>query len=50
VLLDEGRPADTALEVASRLVHKAKLTRNTAVVDRPADAAGKSRLPHAAGA
>jgi diguanylate cyclase (GGDEF)-like protein len=50
VLLDEGRPADTALEVASQLVHKAKLTRNTAVVDRPADAAGKSHLPQAAGA
>jgi hypothetical protein len=36
--------------MASRLVHKAKLTRNTAVVDRPADSAAKSQLPQAAGA
>ncbi len=33
VLLDEGRPAEAALEVASRLVRKAKLTRNTSVAD-----------------
>jgi diguanylate cyclase (GGDEF)-like protein len=33
VLLDDGRPAQDALEAASRLVKKAKLTRNTAVVD-----------------
>jgi diguanylate cyclase (GGDEF)-like protein len=50
VLLDEVRPADAALEMASRLVHKAKLTRNTAVVDRPADSAAKGQLPQAAGA
>jgi diguanylate cyclase (GGDEF)-like protein len=36
VLLDESRSADEALETASRLVRKAKLTRNTAVVERPA--------------
>jgi diguanylate cyclase (GGDEF)-like protein len=50
VLLDEVRPADAALEMASRLVHKAKLTRNTAVVDRPADSPAKGQLPQAAGA
>jgi diguanylate cyclase (GGDEF)-like protein len=33
VLLDDTRPAQEALEAASRLVKKAKLTRNTAVVD-----------------
>jgi diguanylate cyclase (GGDEF)-like protein len=33
VLLDESRPAEKALEAAGRLVRKAKLTRNTAVVD-----------------
>ncbi len=49
VLLDEGRPAEAALEVASRLVRKAKLTRNTAVVDRP-ERAGTSPLSKAAGA
>src|SRR5579884_4042023 len=46
VLLDGGRPADEALEAAGRLVRKAKLTRNTAVVDAaPATAgdAGHSR-------
>jgi diguanylate cyclase (GGDEF)-like protein len=35
VLLDEARPAEQALELAGRLVRKAKATRNTAVVDRP---------------
>jgi diguanylate cyclase (GGDEF)-like protein len=34
VLLDESRSAEEALEAAGRLVRKAKLTRNTAVVDR----------------
>jgi diguanylate cyclase (GGDEF)-like protein len=34
VLLDETRPAERALEAAGRLVRKAKLTRNTAVVER----------------
>jgi diguanylate cyclase (GGDEF)-like protein len=34
VLLDEQRPAEEALEAAGRLVRKAKLTRNTAVVER----------------
>ena len=33
VPLEESRPADAALEAASRLVKKAKLTRNTAVVE-----------------
>jgi diguanylate cyclase (GGDEF)-like protein len=36
VLLDGTRPADAALEAAGRLVRKAKLTRNTAVVERAA--------------
>ena len=34
VLLDDTRPADDALEAASRLVKKAKQTRNAAVVER----------------
>jgi diguanylate cyclase (GGDEF)-like protein len=33
VLLDETRPAEAALETASRLVRRAKVTRNTAVVE-----------------
>lgn len=33
VLLDDARPADAALERAGRLVKRAKLNRNTAVVD-----------------
>jgi diguanylate cyclase (GGDEF)-like protein len=33
VLLDEARPAEAALERAGRLVKRAKLARNTAVVD-----------------
>ena len=49
VLLDEERPAEAALEVAGRLVRKAKLTRNTAVVDR-AFALGAAGLSRAAGA
>jgi diguanylate cyclase (GGDEF)-like protein len=46
VLLDESRSAEAALEAASRLVRKAKLTRNTALVEAaPAgDPAGKPRL------
>ncbi len=39
VLLDETRPAQDALEAASRLVKKAKQTRNAAVVEKPAAAA-----------
>jgi diguanylate cyclase (GGDEF)-like protein len=50
VLLDGGRPAEAALEAASRLVRKAKMTRNTAVVDAPRVGASKSRLSRAAGA
>jgi hypothetical protein len=33
VLLDDARSADAALERAGRLVNRAKLSRNTAVVD-----------------
>jgi diguanylate cyclase (GGDEF)-like protein len=36
VLLDDGRPAQEALDAASRLVKKAKQTRNAAVVERTA--------------
>jgi diguanylate cyclase len=36
VLLDEARPAENALEEAGRLVREAKLTRNTALVERAA--------------
>ena len=50
VLLDGGRPAEDALEAASRLVRKAKLTRNTAVIDATRESASKSRLSRAAGA
>ena len=39
VLLDESRPAQDALEAASRLVKKAKQTRNAAVVERAATGA-----------
>jgi diguanylate cyclase (GGDEF)-like protein len=39
VLLDESRPGQEALEAASRLVRKAKVTRNTAVVETAATAA-----------
>ena len=50
VLLDGGRPADDALEAASRLVRKAKVTRNTAVVDATRESWSKARLSRAAGA
>jgi diguanylate cyclase (GGDEF)-like protein len=50
VLLDAGRPAQEALEAASRLVKKAKVTRNTAVVDTTPSGAATSQLPSAAGA
>jgi len=50
VLLDDARPAQEALEAASRLVKKAKVTRNTAVVDTTPESAAKSQLPSAAGA
>jgi diguanylate cyclase (GGDEF)-like protein len=50
VLLDGGRPAEDALEASSRLVRKAKLTRNTAVIDATRESASKSRLSRAAGA
>ena len=42
VLLDDGRSTEDSLEAASRLVKKAKQTRNAAVVDR-AESAGKAQ-------
>ena len=50
VLLDEGRPAEAALEAAGRLVRKAKLTRNTAVAEAAPEVAATSRLSRALGA
>ena len=50
VLLAGGRPAEDALEAASRLVRKAKLTRNTAVVDATPEGGSNSQLSRAAGA
>src|SRR5204863_9951948 len=44
VLLDESRPGQDALEAASRLVKKAKQTRNAAVVDTTSEGAAKSQL------
>jgi diguanylate cyclase (GGDEF)-like protein len=49
-LLEESRPADAALEAASRLVKKAKLTRNTAVVEAATESAAKAQRPRAAAA
>lgn len=49
VLLDDSRAGQDALEAASRLVKKAKETRNTAVVDR-AEVAAKTQRSQAAGA
>jgi diguanylate cyclase (GGDEF)-like protein len=49
-LLEESRPADAALEAASRLVKKAKLTRNTAVVESATESAAKAQRPRAAAA
>jgi diguanylate cyclase (GGDEF)-like protein len=50
VLLDGGRSAEEALESASILVRKAKVTRNTAVADATRESGSKSRLSRAAGA
>jgi diguanylate cyclase (GGDEF)-like protein len=50
VLLDDARPADDALEAAGGLVRKAKLTRNTAVVDVTQKSAGKTQRSRAASA
>jgi diguanylate cyclase (GGDEF)-like protein len=50
VLLDETRPAKDALEAAGRLVRKAKLTRNTAVVDATREDGEHIGLSRAAGA
>ena len=49
-LLEESRPADVALEAASRLVKKAKLTRNTAVAEAMRESAAKTQRPRAASA
>lgn len=50
VLLDESCAAADALETAGRLVRTAKLTRNTAVVARARESAGKSQLLQTVGA
>jgi len=50
VLLDDGRSGQDALDAASRLVKKAKVTRNTAVADTKPEGAAKSQLSNAAGA
>jgi diguanylate cyclase (GGDEF)-like protein len=50
VLLDDGRPADAALEAAGRLVRKAKLTRNSAAVETASDGADTTRRSLAVGA
>ena len=50
VLLDDSRPAQDALEAASRLVKKAKATRNTAVAEKAQKTAAKSQRSEAAGA
>jgi diguanylate cyclase (GGDEF)-like protein len=48
VLLDDGRSAEDALEAASRLVKKAKQTRNAAVVDATRQSERKTGLSRAA--
>ena len=50
VLLDDARAAERAVEAAGRLVRKAKLTRNTAVVEQARPSAAKSQLSRAASA
>jgi diguanylate cyclase (GGDEF)-like protein len=50
VVLDDRRSGQDALEAAGRLVKKAKVTRNTAVVHTAPEGAAKSQLPNAAGA
>lgn len=49
VLLDDGRPAEDALEAAGQLVKKAKQTRNAAVVERT-EAAGQAQRSRVVGA
>ncbi len=49
VLLDETRSGQEALEAASRLVKKAKQTRNAAVVERARETAGTAQRSQAAG-
>jgi diguanylate cyclase (GGDEF)-like protein len=49
-LLEESRSADATLEAASRLVKKAKQTRNTAVVETACESAAKPQRPRAASA
>jgi diguanylate cyclase (GGDEF)-like protein len=50
VLLDDGRPGQDALDAASRLVKKAKQTRNAAVVETARESAGKTQRPRVASA
>jgi diguanylate cyclase (GGDEF)-like protein len=50
VLLDGAGRAEDALEAASRLVRKAKATRNTAVVDAKREGTAPDRISRAAGA
>jgi diguanylate cyclase (GGDEF)-like protein len=50
VLLDDGRPGPDALEAASRLVKKAKATRNTAVAERARESAAKPQRSRAVSA
>ena len=50
VLLDEARSADDALQAAGRLVRKAKVTRNTAVVEPTRESAVKTQHSRAVGA
>jgi hypothetical protein len=49
VLLDETRPGQESLEAASRLVKKAKQTRNAAVVERVRENAATTQRSRAAG-
>ena len=49
VLLDETRLGQEALDAAGRLVKKAKATRNTAVVEKARETAGKTQRARAVG-
>jgi diguanylate cyclase (GGDEF)-like protein len=50
VVFDDARAVEDALQAASRLARKAKLTRNTAVVDTPPHGAAKAQHSQAVGA
>jgi len=50
VAFDDARTVEDALQAASRLARKAKLTRNTAVVDTPPHGAAKAQHSQAVGA